>query len=238
MKKIKTTFFPRSFTLHYRVFFTALLHLCILLSPPAGGQTLDDFKEAAKADDGVKLIPYKDLRNQANPVAEDVQSCKNIANRIHFDVSEKQKKGLLDKIQEVNEEIAKLKKDAEKFGGEKFIDKRRMADLTKALSGHEDKLMILNREIRDHAVSFDNLYIARARLRIIFQMVLDRLPDTRSHPERILGKNPSAQQKEELLEYIKVIEKNIVAQKRSHKDQEDGARKTHEAFAALLTEPN
>jgi hypothetical protein len=213
--------------------FYTLLLLLLFFSPVfVSGQTLEDFKTAATTGEGVTLIPFADIRIDANRVAREVDRYKTEVKPFNFDLFEKQKNKLLEEIKKKKQDIEDEENIAKKHGT--AIDVRRMKKLEETLSESTGKLNKLNEEIGNAAEAFKRLYNARAGLREYFDKVLEKLRDALSHPVKYLGKTASKADIEKMESYIKHIKGEIEFEAIEHKKQEDGAKGTWDAYDELI----
>ncbi len=201
-------------------------------------QNLDDFRTAASGD-GVNLIPYSDLRQEATSIADEVQRRKEEAKAFDYETFESQKNNVLKDIKKKNDEIESIKKDIDDLKKkyteisvvclEGDMDKRK-----KAIDDNNGKIRDMNDKMKNAVDVFGRLYNARAGLREYFEKALSQLSDTRSNPNRVLGDSPSDDDKRKLEDYIKVIEDQIQSRIKEHKEQEDGARKRQADYQSLI----
>jgi len=234
MKHLKRSLIPHQYRPGCRIFFTALIILLTFSPGLISGQTLDDFKKSSTYSFGIELIPYKDTRVEANHIAQEVDRYKAEAMASKkYSLFESEKNNLLKEIQKIQADIDEENKIAKKAGV--APDPRQMKKLEEAMTKVNTKVTSLNRNMEPVAESFRRFYNARAALREKFNDVLEKeLPQSKSHPEKHLGKSPSAAQIKELNEYIEIIETRIHAQEKTHRDQEVGAKGTYESFVELL----
>lgn len=223
--------FPRSL---------AILCLSVMLYFPSSlcAQNLDDFRSAAAAD-GVKLIPFTDLRSDATPLAEDVDRRKDEVKSLDYELFSKQKDNILKDIKTEKGEIDGIRKDIEDLKKkytqvsvtclEEDIKKR-----DQLISDNNKKLDELNSKLKDAAKAFENLYLARAKLREQFDKVLNELPNAKSSSNKYLGDSPSDEDKKKFENYLSVIEDQIKSQIDEHKKQEDGARGKKDLYDQLI----
>ena len=210
-----------------------LLTPCLLFS-----QNLDDFRTAAAAD-GVNLIPFPDLRKDATSVADEVQRRKDEAKNYDYDLFLSQKTNALKEIKKRNDEISSISKEIDDFKSkhpdgntssfQDEIDKRK-----KEISDFNDKIKDMNGNMAKASDTYDRLYNARAGLREYFQKALDQLPDVISNPTKYLGSSPSTEDLEKLKQYVRVIDDQIESGIKTHKEQEDGAKKRKSDFDNLI----
>jgi len=216
-----------------------LLYLLIIAAPILSfGQNLNDFKTAASSD-GVNLIPFSDLRQEAASIADDVQRRKDEAAAFNYETFESQKNNFLKDIKKRNDEIESIKKDIADFSKrytefstscfDAEIDKRK-----KAIDEINGKIKDMNDKMKDAVEAFGRLYNARAGLREHFEKALSQLSDAKSNPNRILGDSPSDDDKKNLEEYINKIQDQIQAGIQGHKEQEEGAKKRQADYQSLI----
>jgi len=221
-----------------------LLYLSFIAAPILSySQNLGDFKTAASAD-GVNLIPFSDLRQEAASIADDVQRRKDEAAAFNYETFESQKNNFLKDIKKRNDEIESIKKDIADFSKrytefstscfDAEIDKRK-----KSIDEINSKIKDMNDKMKDAVEAFGRLYNARAGLREHFEKALSQLSDAKSNPNRILGDSPSDDDKKSLEEAINKIQDQIQAGIQGHKEQEEGAKKRQADYQALIdrTEP-
>jgi chromosome segregation ATPase len=221
-----------------------ILYLALIAAPSfLYCQNLNDFKTAASAD-GVNLIPFSDLRQEATSIADEVQRRKEDVKAFDYETFEKQKNNMLLEIKKKNKEIDDLKK---------FLDglKANVPDVStacfqgdmdtrkKAIDDNNSKIKDLNDKMKNAVDIFGRLYNARAGLREYFEKALSQLSDAKSNPNRILGDSPSDDDKRSLEDYINKIQDQIQSRVKEHKEQEDGARKRQADYQSLIdrTEP-
>lgn len=210
-----------------------------LAGPTAHAQTLDEFRTAAAAD-GVNVIPFPDFRRDASAIADEVERRKYEASKYKFDVLEPQKNNMLTEIKKTQErirlkeeEINKFKSDHPDGSAAPLVEE--LEDLKEALADQQEAVTDLNEDTLEDAVeAWNRLWNARAGLREIFEDVVDKLDDVPSSPGSYLGSSPSTEDVDKLKNYASVIENEIEVQAKTHKDQEDGAKATEQAFAELL----
>jgi len=216
-----------------------LLYLLIIAAPILSfGQNLNDFKTAASSE-GVNLIPFSDLRQEAASIADDVQRRKDEAAAFNYETFESQKNNFLKDIKKRNDEIESIKKDIADFSKrytefstscfDAEIDKRK-----KAIDEINGKIKDMNDKMKDAVEAFGRLYNARAGLREHFEKALSQLSDAKSNPNRILGDSPSDDDKKSLEEAINKIQDQIQAGIQGHKEQEEGAKKRQADYQALI----
>jgi septal ring factor EnvC (AmiA/AmiB activator) len=218
----------------------AMLCLSFILFFPFSlyAQNLDDFRSAAAAD-GVKLIPFPDLRSDASSLADDVQKRKDDVKSLDYDVFAKQKDNILTEIKKKKEEIDGIRKEIDDFK-KKFaeVSTSCMEDGIKtkeqAIADNNKKLDELNAKLKDAATAFDNLNIARAKLREQFDKVLSELSNAKSSSGKYIGESPSDEDKSKFENYLSVIADQIKSQIEEHKKQEDGAKNTKDKFDQLI----
>ena len=199
--------------------------------------SLDDFRTAAEAT-GVNLIPFYDLRKDATPIADDVQSRKEEA-KLDPSTLEKQKDNLLEEIKKKNEEIENVKKEIEDFKnrhpeGSVTTFEDEIKEHEEEIEEYNGKIGDLNNKIANAIDAFERLYHARAGLREYFDKAKDQLKDVRSDPAKYLGGSPSDDDFNTLQGYIGVIEGRINDEEADHKIQEDGARNAMEDLQKLI----
>ena len=223
--------FPKSLT---------ILCLSIILYFPLSvcAQNLDDFRSAAAAD-GVKLIPFSDLRSDATTMAADVERGKEEVKSLDYDLFSKQKDNILKDIKTEKGEKDGILKDIEDLKKkytqvsvtclEEDIKKR-----DQLIADNNKKLDELNSKLKDAAKAFENLNIARAKLREQFDKVLKELSNAKSSSNKYLGDSPSDEDKKKFENYISVIDDQIKSQIEEHKKQEDGARSTKDRYEQLI----
>ena len=151
--------------------------------------SLDDFRTAAEAT-GVNLIPFYDLRKDATPIADDVQSRKEEA-KLDPSTLEKQKDNLLEEIKKKNEEIENVKKEIEDFKnrhpeGSVTTFEDEIKEHEEEIEEYNGKIGDLNNKIANAIDAFERLYHARAGLREYFDKAKDQLKDVRSDPAKYL----------------------------------------------------
>jgi hypothetical protein len=216
-----------------------LATVSLLASSTGSAQTLDDFRTAAAAD-GVNVIPFPDLRREAASIADEVERRKYEATKFNLDVLTKQKDNLLSEVKKTQEDIKKKEEEISAFKSdhpdgsaaplEKELEDRK-AVLTKA----QDEVRRMNDDVLEDAEeAWGRFWNARAGLREKFEDVVDKLDDPRSSPGHYLGSSPSDEDVGKLKQYVDVIENEIEVQAKEHLVQEQGAKATKEAFAALL----
>lgn len=201
-------------------------------------QNLDDFRSAAAAD-GVKLIPFPDLRSSASSLADDVQRRKDDVKSLDYDLFVSQKDNILkdskkrkDEMDGIRKEIDNLKKQFTEVSVtclEEDIKKREQT-----VADNNKKLDELNSKLKDAATAFDNLNNARAKLREQFDKVLNELSNAKSSSSKYLGDSPSDEDKSKFENYLSVIADQIKSQIDEHKKQEDGARNTKDKYDQLI----
>lgn len=219
--------------------------IAFLLAIPAMvfGQSLDDFKSAAGSD-GVSLIPFQDLRRDANSIAEDVQRRKNEVASFKYDTLEKQKNNHLKVIKKEKVIIERIQKEIQDFESDSsevdfstYISafkediKKNESKITKILNG---KIKAMNDNMAKAADSFDRLYQARAGLREYFDKALSKLSDAKSSPERYLGNNPSEDDKKRVKDYVDTIQDKIRSQMSTHKEEENNAKAMKQKYEDLI----
>jgi uncharacterized phage infection (PIP) family protein YhgE len=201
-------------------------------------QNLDDFRTAAAAD-GVNLIPFPDIRKDATSIADEVQRRKEEAKNYDYDLFLSQKTNALKEIKKRNDDISSISKEMDDFKSkhpdgstssfQDEIDKRK-----KEISDFNDKIKDMNNNMAKASDTYDRLYNARAGLREYFQKALDQLPDVTSNPTKYLGSNPSDDNLDKLKQYVRVIEDQIESGIKTHKEQEEGAKKRKGDFDNLI----
>ena len=218
----------------------AICCLSIMLYFPSSlyAQNLDDFRSAAAAD-GVKLIPFPDLRSSASSLADDVQRRKDDVKSLDYDLFVSQKDNILkdskkrkDEMDGIRKEIDNLKKQFTEVSVtclEEDIKKREQT-----VADNNKKLDELNSKLKDAATAFDNLNNARAKLREQFDKVLNELSNAKSSSSKYLGDSPSDEDKSKFENYLSVIADQIKSQIDEHKKQEDGARNTKDKYDQLI----
>jgi chromosome segregation ATPase len=201
-------------------------------------QNLDDFRSAAAAD-GVKLIPFPDLRSNASSLADDVQRSKDGVKSFDYDLFVSQKDNILKDNKKRKDEIDGLRKEIDDL-------KKRIAEVSvtcleddikkreQAIADNNKKIDELNSKLKDAATAFDNLNIARAKLREQFDKVLNELSNAKSSSGKYIGDSPSNEDKSKFENYLSVIVDQIKSQIEEHKKQEDGARNTKEKYDQLI----
>lgn len=214
------------------------LTIVLFLSSSLCAQNLDDFRSAAAAD-GVKLIPFPDLRSTASSLADDVQKRKDDVKSLDYDVFASQKDNILKDIKKKKDEIESIRKEIDNF-------KKQIPDMStdcfekdiktreQAISDNNKKLDDLNSKLKDAATAFDNLSTARAKLREQFDKVLSELSNAKSSFSKYIGETPSDDDKSKFENYISVIDDQIKSQIEEHKNQEDGARNTKDKYDQLI----
>ena len=212
--------------------------LVLILCSPAFAQNLDDFRSAAAAD-GVKLIPFKDMRSDATTMAGDVERRKDVVKNLHYDVFAGQKDNLLRDNKKKKEEIEGIKKEIAEFKSKNptgsvtpFEDEIKKKEAT--ISDNNNKLNELNTKLKDAAEAFGNLNAARAKLREQFDKVIRELSSAKSSPAKYLGDKFSDDDRKKFENYISVIADQIKSQVDEHRKQEEGAKGTKERFEQLL----
>ena len=218
----------------------AILCLSVILYFPLSvcAQNLDDFRSAAAAD-GVKLIPFSGLRSDATSLADDVQRRKDDVKSFDYDLFSKQKDNILKDIKTEKGEMDGIRKDIDDLKKkytevsvtclEDDIKKREQA-----IGENNKKLDELNSKLKDAAKAFENLNIARAKLREQFDKVLNELSSAKSSSSKYIGDSPSDEDKSKFENYISVIADQIKSQIEEHKNQEDGARSTKDRYEQLI----
>lgn len=201
-------------------------------------QNLDDFRSAAAAD-GVKLIPFPGLRSDASSLADDVQRRKDEVKSFDYDLFVSQKDNILkdnkkrkDEMDGLRKEIDGLKKQYTEVSVtclEEDIKKREQA-----VADNNKKLDELNSKLKEAATAFENLNVARARLREQFDKVLNELSSAKSSSGKYIGDSPSDEDKSKFENYLSVIADQIKSQIDEHKKQEDGARNTKDKYEQLI----
>lgn len=228
-----------SFPKHHLPKATVLTFVVLMLMPVLLlSQSLDDFRTAAAAD-GVNLIPFPDLRKDATSIADDVQRRKDEAKNYDYDLFLSQKTNLLKEIKKRNDDISAISKEMDDFKSkhpdgvtssfQDLVDKRK-----KEISDFNDKIKDMNNNMAKASETYDRLYNARAGLREYFQKALDQLPDVLSNPAKYLGSSPSNDDLDKLKQYVRVIEDQIESGIKTHKEQEDGAKKRKGDFDNLI----
>lgn len=212
---------------------------CLLATAPASAQTLDDFRTAAAAD-GVNVIPFPDLRREAASIAEEVDRRKNEATRYNLDVLTRQKENLLSENKKTQEEIEKKQKEIDDFkqehpDGSAAPLEKDLEDLKTDLAKGQGEAQQMNTDVLEDAEeAWGRFWNARAGLREKFEDAVKKLDEPKSSPEHFLGSDPSDDDVAKLKNYVSVIENEIEVQAKTHRDQEDGAKATQQAFAALI----
>ena len=218
----------------------AILCLSIMLCSPSSlcAQNLDDFRSAAAAD-GVKLIPFSNLRSDATTMAEDVQHRKDEVQSLDYDLFLKQKDNILketkkkkDETDGIRKDIDELKKKYTEVSVSCLEDDIKKRD--QVITENNKKLDELNSKLKDAAKAFENLNIARAKLREQFDKVLSELSNAKSSSNKYLGDSPSDDDKKKFENYISVIADQIKSQIEEHKKQEDGARGKKDLYEQLI----
>jgi len=218
----------------------AIVCLSVILFFPSSlcAQNLDDFRSAAAAN-GVDLIPFPDLRSVASTLAKDVDKKKEDVQTFNYDVFAKQKDNFLSEIKKKKDEIDGIRKEIDDF-------KKRFAEVStscmedgiktkeQAIADNNKKIDELNSKLKDAATAFDNLNIARAKLREQFDKVLNELPNAKSSSAKYIGESPSSEDKSKFENYLSVIADQIKSQIQNHKEQEDGARGTKDRYEQLI----
>lgn len=218
----------------------AILCLSVMLYLPVSlyAQNLDDFRSAAAAD-GVKLIPFPDLRSTASSLADDVQRKKDDVKSLDYDLFVSQKDNILkdnkkrkDEIDRIRKEIEEFKKQIPDISFGCFEDDIKKRD--QAIADNNKKLDELNSKLKDASTAFDNLGTARAKLREQFDKVLNELSNAKSSSGKYIGDSPSSEDKDKYENYLSVIADQIKSQIEEHKKQEDGARNTKDKYDQLI----
>lgn len=218
----------------------AILCISVMLYLPSSlyAQNLDDFRSAAAAD-GVKLIPFPDLRSTASSLADDVQRRKDDVKSLDYDVFASQKDNILkdskkrkDEIDRIRKEIDDFKKQIPDISVGCFEDDIKKRD--QAIADNNKKLDELNSKLKDASTAFDNLSAARAKLREQFDKVLSELSNAKSSSGKYIGDSPSDEDKSKFENYLSVIADQIKSQIEEHKKQEDGARNTKDKYDQLI----
>ena len=212
--------------------------LCVLAGGTvATAQDLDDFRRAAAAD-GVEVIPFEGLRREAASIAKEVERAKT-ASRWKFGTFEKQKNNLLkekakkqEEIEDKQEEIEDLKDKHEDVDVSSLESD--LKDLNDDLEDIDDKIEDLNKELEEGAKAWERLWNARGGLRELFDDAMDDVKRAQSNPKKYLGDDASDEDLKKLKTYLEVIEDEIELGEETHKDQEEGAKKTEEKFRDLI----
>ena len=201
-------------------------------------QNLDDFKSAAGSK-GVQVIPFPDLRSKAVDLAADVDKRKTEVQSLSYETFEKQKDNMLKDIKKRQEDITGIQKEIEEYKKnftevsvtcfEEDIKKKK-----EKIDGFNNQLNELNSKLKSASEAFGNLNEARAKLREQFDRVLRELSSAKSSPEKYLGSSPTDDDKKNFVRYCDIIEDEIEAQAKTHKDQEDGAKGTKEKYEKLI----
>lgn len=216
----------------------SLLFASFVFGSSSFGQTLDDFRSAAAAD-GVKLIPFRDMRSDASSLAAEVERWKEEAQKFHYDVLASQKDNLLSENKKMKQEIENVKKEKSDWlnknpGGSASSFDEEIRKKENTISSNSSKLNDLNAKLKSGADTFGNLNTARAKLRDQFDKVLRELPNAKSSPAKYLGDKFSETDKKSFENYISVIKDQIEYQVSEHKKQEDGARTTKQRYEGLI----
>lgn len=214
--------------------------LSILIVQSAFTQSVEDFRIASQ-NSGVDAIPFKELRQEASSISEEVNQRKGEVQKFNYTSIEKQKFNLLKEVQKTEQNIADIDKTiADLKKGHKEIDvssfERDKSKLQDELRGNLNSVSAFNEEKIAPAIeAFKRLWNARGGLRDVFKVTLDKLKIIESKPEDILGNDANEAMKSELLKNVETIMKNISGEvAKTHKNQEDGAIGTQQQYEELL----
>jgi len=213
--------------------------VCLLASAPASAQTLDDFRTAAAAD-GVNVIPFPDLRREAASIADEVERRKYEATKYNIEVLTRQKDNLLSENKKTQEEIKKKQEEIDGFkrdhpDGSAAPLEKDLEDLKATLAKGQGEVQKMNSDVLEDAEeAWGRLWNARAGLREKFEDAVKKLDEPKSSPEHFLGSDPPAEDVDKLKNYVGVIENEIEVQAKTHREQEDGAKATQQAFSDLI----
>jgi chromosome segregation ATPase len=199
---------------------------------------LDDFRTAAANGRGVDLIPYKNLRQEATSIADEVNRSKT-ATKWKYTTFERQKDNLLEKKEEKEEEVEEQKEEIEdlKDKDKDFNTSSQEKDLEKLEDELEDiveTLNKMNKNLEEGAEAWKRLWNARGGLRETFDDVLKELKNTKSKMESYFDEDTSDSDKKIFEKSIYVIEGMIEDEKKEHGEQEKGAKDTEEDFRELI----
>lgn len=215
--------------------------LCLTAPFVLHSQNLNDFKTAASSD-GVNLIPFTDLRQEAASIANEVDSRKGDIKDFDYDVLEKQKNNLLKDIKKRNGEIERIQKEIDEFKKLEFSTacmETEVESRKKMISDNNDKIKDMNDKLKRAAEAFDRLAQARGGLREYFEKALSQLSGVSSDFAKYIGSSPSDDDKKALDDAVRTIQDKINAGVKDHRDQEEGAKKRKSDYEELLnrTEP-
>lgn len=191
--------------------------------------TLDDLRAAAGGSDlGVNLIPFADLRRDATSASEEVKRRKTEA-EIDTNTAKNQKESRLYDIKQLKEKIEKEEKVEETLRRKDDIEKWK-----KEIEEHNAKIKEINEKMTKGLEALEKLAEARAKLREYFDKAKSQLSDLKSNPERVLGSNPSDEDKKKLEEYVRVILGEIEDEEKGHRQAEDELRTSREKLREIL----
>lgn len=177
---------------------------------------------------GVNLIPFADLRRDATSASEEVKRRKTEA-EIDTNTAKNQKESRLYDIKQLKEKIEKEEKVEETLRRKDDIEKWK-----KEIEEHNAKIKEINEKMTKGLEALEKLAEARAKLREYFDKAKSQLSDLKSNPERVLGSNPSDEDKKKLEEYVRVILGEIEDEEKGHRQAEDELRTSREKLREIL----
>ena len=199
-------------------------------------QDLDDCKAAAK-EEGVEVIPFPRIYQEAKAVAKEVQRAKSAQNHSYDNLKKskekllKSKKQLAEKIEEEQEFVDDMKAKSDSYASSIEED---LNDLKDEMEEIEKDITAVNKQIEDAIEKARRLWNARGGLREYFEDALKEVGRAKSYPKKYIGSGASKEELDEYEDCMKKIESKIKKGERTHREQEVGTQNTERNLKELL----
>ncbi|MFT5778610.1 MAG: DNA repair exonuclease SbcCD ATPase subunit [Crocinitomicaceae bacterium] len=210
----------------------------ISLTSFAHAQKLDEFEDCADKS-GVESIPYSSLRSDAARNESSKKEAEKLAkSEFGPDVLKLKKSQTANKIKKEKEVLKKAKSDLEEqkryLPNDIDDHKEKVEESEERLEALEKTMEGIEEDIEYGVDVWNQVYIARGKVRESFDKVIDQLGRSLGRPSDHIGSKPSSSDEdatekweddlENLKKYIAEIKVDIVREKSGHKKAEDQAK--------------
>lgn len=213
---------------------------------PGFGQTLEEFETAANSK-GAGLIPYPDMRKEANSLEDEVTRRQKEAAGKGPSTLGPEKNKILKARKYSEDQLKKAQAEYDKYKSSNSGSFNPWADdvekYKKEIEQYNKDLEAINRKIDEGIEALDRFWNARGGLREHFSDVISKLKSSKSNPSKHIGSAPSSSdaaatkeykaKQAELDNYIETIIRNIEAGVENHKREEDITKRQSEELKTL-----